>query len=331
MIRTSDFRPPWWLANPHLQTLWSTLFRRRAPRPAYVRERLELADGDFLDLDWCGEGGGPLVLILHGLEGSAGSPYARGLTAMVAARGWRAVVMHFRGCSGVPNRLPRSYHSGETGDLETVVGLLRERHPGTPLAVVGYSLGGNVLLKWLGERGGAAGIAAAAAVSVPFLLDQAATRMSRGLSRLYQRLLLHSLRRSLAVKLTRLEARVVDPALLPELTDFWRFDDAVTAPLHGFRDVHDYYRRASSRQYLAGIRVPTLLLHALDDPFMTPAVVPTAAELSSCTELELSAHGGHVGFVTARMPWRPRYWSEERIATFLAPRLEEQPPQPASS
>ncbi len=318
MIRRSAFHPPWWLANAHVQTLWATLFRRSGPHPAWRPERLELEDGDFLDLHWSGSGDGPLVLVLHGLEGSAHSPYVRGLVAAVVARGWRAVVLHFRGCSGEPNRLPRSYHSGETGDLQRVVTLLREREPATPLAAVGYSLGGNVLLKWLGEQGAGAGVAAAAAVSVPLLLDEAARRMQRGFSRLYQSVLLASLRRSLAAKMRRMEMAAVDPALLGELTDFWRFDDAVTAPLHGFRDVHDYYARSSSRQFLHAIRVPTLVLHALDDPFMTPAVVPGEEELSPAVTLELSDHGGHVGFVTADGPWRPRYWSEERIVTHFA-------------
>ena len=179
MITTSAFRPAWWLRGPHLQTLYPSLFRRRA-HPVLQRERLELADGDFIDLDWCGDSNGPVVLVLHGLEGSLQSHYTGGILQALAASGYRAVLMYFRGCSGEPNRLARSYHSGETGDLATVVQHITRQHPDTPLAVIGYSLGGNVLLKWLGETGGRDGLATAVAVSVPFDLDLAAIHLENG-------------------------------------------------------------------------------------------------------------------------------------------------------
>jgi hypothetical protein len=229
------------------------------------------------------------------------------------------VLLHFRGCSGEPNRLPRSYHSGETGDLRAVIAMLRRREPAVPLAAVGYSLGGNALLKWLGESG-SRDLACAVAVSVPFDLARAADRLERGLSRLYQWWFLRSLRASVLgkVRLGRLPATL---SAVGELRTLRAFDDAVTAPLHGFTDAADYYGRSSSRQYLGGIAVPTLVLHARDDPFLSADAIPEPSELSACTRLELSAHGGHVGFVAGLLPWHARYWLEERIPAFLRAHL----------
>jgi hypothetical protein len=228
--------------------------------------------------------------------------------------------MHFRGCSGEPNRLSRSYHSGETGDLQAVVERLRARNPAAGIAVVGYSLGGNVLLKWLGELGPAAPLDCAVAVSVPFELGAAADRLARGFSRLYQYRLLYSLKRSTRrkVRLGVLHPRYGD---LSPVRDFRAFDDRVTAPLHGFRDACHYYTVSSCRQYLAGIRVPTLVLHARDDPFLTPAAIPGPGEVSPAVDVELSACGGHVGFVGGPWPWHAEYWLEQRIPAFLADHL----------
>ena len=314
-VISSGFRAPWWLKSAHLQTMFGTLFRR-PPAIGLRRERIELADGDFLDLDWTPGARGPVVLVLHGLEGSSDSPYARGMLETVHAHGWRGVVMHFRGCSGVPNRLPRSYHSGDTGDLSEVAARLEAREDVSALAVVGYSLGGNVLLKWLGEQGPGASVAAAVAVSVPYTLSVAADRLAKGLSRIYQRHLIADLHAKLQRKFSR-GASPIDVELAGNSRNFWEFDDRVTAPLHGFDGVHDYYTRSSSRQYLAAIRVPTLMLHAEDDPFMTPDVLPSGDELSPGVQLEVSAAGGHVGFIHGTLPWRPRYWLEERIPAFL--------------
>lgn len=296
---------------------------------ALRRERLELADGDFLDLDWTMQDAGPIVLLLHGLEGSAQSVYARGLMRAISRCGWRGAVLHFRGCSGEPNRLARSYHSGETGDLDYVVRLLRARHADTPLAVVGFSLGGNVLLKWLGEQKTNAPIAAAVAVSVPFQLDRAAERLTRGVSRLYQWKLLRSLRQGLRRKFSGTTA--TSPIALHSLDAlrcFRDFDHHITARLHGFDSAEHYYRVSSSRQYLIGIAVPTLIVHAADDPFMTAHAIPRADEISASTALEVSAHGGHVGFVAGRWPWAPAYWLERRIPDYLAAFLAS--PEPAT-
>jgi hypothetical protein len=317
MTTLDDFRPAWWLPDPHAQTLWPVLCRHR-PRLALRRERLELPDGDFLDLDWTPGDRGPIALILHGLEGSSDSPYARGLLAAVARRGWRGLVLHFRGRSGQPNRLARGYHAGDTADLAYVVDRLRQREPTTPLAAIGDSLGGNVLLKWLGEAGSGAPLHAAVAVSVPFLLDTVARRLNQGFARLYQWHLLGTLKRSYRAKFGSRPDGPAPLAGLARLRDFYAFDDQVTAPLHGYAGVHDYYARASGRPYLGRIRIPTLILHALDDPFMLPEAVPNPRELSASVRLECSPCGGHVGFVAGRWPWRAEYWLERRIPEFLS-------------
>ena len=302
-----------------MQTLWPTLARRLAPRVALRRERFELADGDFVDLDWCaGVTSRVQVLILHGLQGSSRSPYARGLLAALAARGWGAAVMHFRGCSGEPNRLDRTYHAGDTGDLDAVVRALRRRGRDQRMAVVGFSLGGNVVLKWLAEQRAQAPVDAAVAVSVPFELDAVAARLERGFARVYRDHLLARLRRDLGRKYARRECPF-DLDLACRERSFRGFDQRVTAPLHGFESAEDYYRRASCRTSLAAIEVPTLIVHARDDPFMNSGVIPAVSELSPTTRLEVSRGGGHVGFVGGRHPLRARYWLEERIPDFLAP------------
>jgi len=314
-----SFQPAWWCRGAHAQTLWPYVFRL-APRPAFRRQRLELPDGDFLDLDWAGPDAGPLVLALHGLEGSSNSHYLRGLAHTLALAGIRTVVMHFRGCSGEPNRLARAYHSGETGDVAQVVQYLHAREPGLALAAVGYSLGGNVLLKWLGEGGEDIPLRAAVAVSVPYDLAACARRLEHGLSRLYQWRLVRSLKRATRRKFSRI-ASPVPLAGLDRVRTFTGFDDLVTAPLHGFSGAAEYYARCSCRQFLPGVRIPTLLVHAADDPFMSPGVVPQPAELPAAVALDLSPRGGHVGFIAGANPLRPRYWLERRIEAFLGARL----------
>jgi len=310
-LAASKFRPAWWLPGPHLQTLWPTFFRRR-PRLPLTPERVALSDGDFLDLLWLkGQQSRPLVLLLHGLEGSIHSAYAGGLMQTLYGSGYDVCFMHFRGCSGEPNRLDRSYHSGDTGDLQAVVEHIGRQHARSVDGIVGFSLGGNVLLKWLGEQGATAPVCCAVAVSVPYQLDDAAKRMNRGFSRLYQWHLVSRLRKKYLEKFKQRPSPLnVD---VRQLKTFFDFDDQVTAPLHQFAGVDDYYHRSSSRQYLPSIRVPTLLIHAADDPFMFPHTVPTQQELPEQVWLELSANGGHVGFVGGRWPWSPRYWVDERV------------------
>jgi len=314
-VTAAAFKPAWWLPSPHLQTLWPVLFRRR-PRLRLQKERVELRDGDFIDLYWSRREQGAVVLVLHGLEGSLHSHYAAALMRALERHGFRPVFMYFRGCSGEPNRLPRSYHSGDTGDIAEVAEHIGLRTQAPVYAAVGFSLGGNALLKWLGETGDANPLNRAVAVSVPYDLDSAARRMQSGMSRLYQDYLLASLKRHYKQKFSRMVSPL--DVNVDEFTSFRDFDDAVTAPLHGFDGAEQYYRESSSRQYLKAIRVRTRLIHALDDPFMFADTAPRRHELSASTELLLGPYGGHVGFVAGRWPWRPVYWYEHRIIEFLS-------------
>ena len=310
MIVESSFRPHWLLRSPHLQTLWPVWTRRRPP--AGRRERFELPDGDFLDLLWF-EGGGPLVIVMHGLEGSIESHYASAMMHALRDSGFTALFMHFRGCSGVPNRLDRAYHSGETGDFMMVLDHAVAA-TGKPLyAAIGYSLGGNVLLKWLGEQGSDAPIERAVAVSVPFCLDAAGQRLEKGFSRVYQDHLMKKMRMGYKARFDdRSSPLSVD---VDALGTFREFDDRVTAPLHGFAGADDYYNRCSSRHFLSRIRKPALVIHARDDPFMFPESVPGERELSPQVTLELARHGGHVGFIGGSL--LPQRWLEPRIIGYL--------------
>jgi len=314
-----DFKPAWWCGNPHLQTLWPVFFRP-GTRPSLKRERLELPDGDFVDLDWTLNESGPLVVIFHGLEGSCESHYARAILTALPQHGFRAVLMHFRGCSGEPNRLARAYHSGETGDIDFLVREVQRRYPDTALSAIGYSLGGNALLKWLGEQGSRAPLMAAAAVSVPLELRKSALHLNRGFARIYQHKLLKSLKQGIRRKAQMIPASVALPDL-DRMNSFYAFDDAITGPLHGFRGADHYYQVSSSRQYLKSIDIPTLVIHSRDDPFMPPDVVPTPDELSPSVSLELHDRGGHVGFVGGRVPWQPIYWLDNRLPAWLKSHL----------
>lgn len=322
---TATFSPATGLSNPHLQTLWGPLWRR-LPSLERSRERLWLADGDFLDMDWHGPhlADTPLVLVLHGLTGSSDSPYVKGLQQALQAFGWASVALNWRGCSGEPNLLARSYHSGASEDLAETIRHLRAQRPLAPLYAVGYSLGGNVLLKYLGESGSASQLEAAVAVSVPFRLDQCADRIGLGFSKVYQA---HFMREMLAYvqdKQRHFQARGHSEGLaalerlgpLSNLRTFWDFDGRVTAPLNGFSDAHDYYRHASSRYYLGENRTPTLIIHAQDDPFVFDHSLPAPQELAPQTHFELHRRGGHVGFVEGSLR-NPGYYLERRIPQWL--------------
>jgi hypothetical protein len=322
-ILPSGFRPAWWLLGAHAQTLWGSL-ARRAPALADLRlrrRRIELADGDFIDLA-VADTDGPAVLIIHGLEGGLRSHYAGALVARLAREGFRPVFMHLRGAGDEPNRLDRSYHSGASDDLAEVLAVLADDPDGAPQAAIGFSLGGNLLLKYLGEGRQVIHMQRAIAVSVPFVLRDAMLRLDLGFSRIYRRHLVQQLKRSFRRKL---EGRRWPATLAPDLDldaihDFNTFDDRITAPLNGFDGVFDYYQRASCRQYLQHIHTPTLIIQAVDDPFLFPASLPFAHELGPGVTLELSRRGGHVGFVAGPWPWRPCYWLEERIMHALQER-----------
>ncbi|MGE5623979.1 MAG: hydrolase [Bacillota bacterium] len=318
MIVESEFKPgPLW-SNRHIQTIVPNVFFPR-PKLELRRERLELPDGDFIDVEWTTGKSGPIVIVLHGLEGSIRSRYAGNIMKRIHEMGFRGALPYFRNCSGEPNRLPIGYHSGFTQDLEYFSGLLKQREPGTPLAAVGYSLGGNVLLKWLGESPHTERLVTGVAVSVPFDLAACSEAIERGFSRVYMWELMGRMRRNSKLKFSRIKA----PFPLPDigaLRTFRQFDDALTAPLHGYKDAEDYYARCSSRQFLKNIRRPTLVIHSADDPFMTPDTVPREAELSQAIRLELSHQGGHVGFINGSL-FRPRRWMDDRIVDHLREHL----------
>lgn len=322
-IVAADFVPHPWLRGPHAQTMYPTLFRP-LPQLEIRRERLELPDGDFVDLGWSGTAGGRIAVLVHGLTGGFESKYLRGLARQLLARGWRTVILQLRGGGAEPNRHARCYHHGDTVDLRHLWRVLREREPGVRLAAVGWSLGANVLLKALGEEGAAAPVDVAAAACAPFRLELCAQKLRTGSARLYQARLL----RDLAAIVRRKHAAVpvpsqVDIARALRAADFFEFDDAYTAPMNGFRDALDYYARCESASFLAHIRRPTLIVNARDDPFMTPAVLPTEDLLSPYVTLEVSRRGGHVGFVAAGPRGQPRYWLEQRLAAYLEQALPD--------
>jgi hypothetical protein len=314
--RPQNYRSPWWLPGGHLQTIAAAL--APAPRIRWRRERWQAPDGDFVDLDWAepaARSAGPLVALFHGLEGSSASHYARSLAAQAMARGWRCVVPHFRGCSGELNRLPRAYHSGDSAEIGWILARLgAERAPGGDLHAVGVSLGGNALLKYLGEQGENARAARAVAVSAPLDLAAAGRALDRGLSRqIYTRMFLKTLKRKSFAKLAR-HPGLFDAARLARARTFWEFDDTVTAPLHGFLGADDYWARASSGPWLARIRIPVLVLNARNDPFLpAPALERIRGrDIPANVTLEFPQAGGHAGF-----PGR-RQWLARRALEFLA-------------
>ena len=316
----SAYRPPWWFSGPHLQTLWGPVLRR-VPGPAVRRERWETPDGDFVDLDWLSGGRGPLVIVLHGLEGSSESHYALGLLREIAAVGWRAVVLNFRSCSGELNRRPRFYHSGDTGDLHWLVHRLIGSEHDARVGLVGVSLGGNVALKWLGELGDKAPgqVMAAAAISTPFDLAACATALDRGLPRLlYTAHFLRTMKAKLRAKAHLLDGLVDLPAALRSRTfaEYYRW---VTAPINGFADERDYWARSSSGPFLSRIRRPCLLINAENDPFVPAASLPRATvERSPWLEARFVPAGGHAGFLEGT----GRSWAEREAVAFLRARLD---------
>jgi predicted alpha/beta-fold hydrolase len=315
----APYRAPWWLPGGHAQTLYAALFAPR-PKVAYRRERWDTPDGDFVDVDRVlprGSEQAPLVVLFHGLEGSSTSHYAQALMSHVHDLGWRAAVVHFRGCSGEPNRLARAYHSGDSDEIDWMLRRLSAQHAGAPLYATGVSLGGNALLKWLGERGTAACdiVTAAAAVSAPLDLMCAGDALGRGFNRVYTGHFLSTLKRKSLAKLAHFPG-LYDATRVLAARTLRAFDDVVTAPLHGFRDTDDYWTRASSKPWLSHIEVPTLLVNARNDPFMPAHALPERGEVSPAVIREFPHDGGHVGFVSGAFPGH-LHWLPRRIIAFL--------------
>jgi uncharacterized protein len=326
MPREIIYSPAWWIPGGHLQTLWGKLFRRQPPAPTAL-ERWETPDGDFVELHRLSAAPrAPRVLLLHGLEGTVHSHYAQGLLNEAARRKWGADLLIFRSCGSEPNRTRRFYHSGETTDTALVLERVTREYPTSPLAIAGVSLGGNVLLKFLGERGNdlPPQLKAAAAISVPFDLSRSSRRINRGFSRFYQQFFLNSLRRKAQEKASRF------PNLAPAdkisgLRTLEDFDNLITGPLHGFRDAEDYYQQSSSLRRLAHIKLITLLLSAVDDPMLPPEVLDEVRDIARrnpALRLEFMQRGGHAGFIAGSWPWRPFYYAEYRVGEFFAEQFQ---------
>jgi predicted alpha/beta-fold hydrolase len=321
------YSPAWWIPGGHLRTLWGKLFRRQPTAPTVI-ERWETPDGDFIEIHRLhAPSGKPRLLLLHGLEGTIRSHYAQALLNEAGARGWGADLLIFRSCGSELNRTRRFYHSGETSDTSFVLDRLVEQYPSSPIAIAGVSLGGNVLLRFLGERGTSLPpqLCGAAAISVPFDLLRSSRRINQGFSRFYQRFFLSSLRRKAQQKQVRFPdlAPAASIAALRTLEDF---DNLITGPLHGYRDARDYYSRASSLPILERIRLKTLLLSAVDDPMLPREVLDEVREIAvgnPYLELEFVEKGGHAGFIAGSAPWRPFYYAEYRVGEFFAARFAD--------
>ena len=315
MSRRLPYRAPAWLPGPHAQTIWPAMFAPRE-RVDYRRERWDTPDGDFVEIDFTRTEapGRPLLVLFHGLEGGSGSHYALAVMAEAQRRGWRGAVAHFRGCGGAINLAPRAYHSGDSAEIDWL--LRRFARDAAAVFAVGVSLGGNALLKWLGEQGEAAAfVHAAAAVSAPQDLAAGAAALSRGFNRIYTENFLKTLK---AKGLAKLEQHpgLFDRRRLLAARSFYDFDEVVTAPLHGFRSCHDYWKRASSKPVLGGIRVPTLLLNALNDPFLPAAALARRAGVSRSVRIEYPREGGHVGFLAGPFPGS-MHWLPQRLFAFF--------------
>jgi predicted alpha/beta-fold hydrolase len=315
----SEYHAPWWLPGGHLQTIYARSLARNLAVP-YRRERWQTPDEDFIDLDWLdsSNNNAELVVLFHGLEGCSSSHYATSLMAELGRRGWRGVVPHFRGCSAEANCLARSYHAGDSPELDWILRRLKWKNPERDIYVVAISLGANMLLKWLGEQGGAAQkiVARAVAVSAPLDLQAAARRLDFGVSKiLYTRSFLQSLRLKVLAKISAHDL-AIEPRAVRACKTFRAIDDLYTAPFHGFKNADEYWTSTSSKPWLKLIRVPTLLINARNDPFLPESALPTDEEVSDSVTLDFPRAGGHVGFVTGRFPGRFE-WLPRRVIDFF--------------
>jgi len=315
-ILRSEYTPPLLLRNGHIQTIFSRLFRK-IEGPSFSRERIDTPDGDFLDLDWLGSGSARIAILSHGLESNSGSTYIRGMVKALNRHGWDVLVWNFRGCSGEPNRLPRSYHSGETGDLHQVIQYASTKHTYSEIYLIGFSLGGNVTLKYLGERSENVDprIQKAVVISVPCDLAAGAEQLNKGLNKYYLRRFMRSLHEKVRLKKTLLPGEI-DDSDLEKVKNFRSFDDRFTAPLHGFRDAEDYWKQCSSKPFISEIKVPVLIINAADDPFLSEPCYPVQeTQFHINVFLEMPSYGGHVGFIDSNEGGE--YWSEQRTIAFL--------------
>ena len=322
MVMITKFKPAFGMGNRHIQTLYSSFFRKE-PQPQLIKEDFILPDGDFVQTYWHtihnSQEDTPCVILFHGLAGSYQSPYIQGVMNSLARANFNSVLMSFRGCGDKMNSLPRSYHSGETGDANAFIQSVHARFPKAKLYGVGYSLGGNMLLKLQGELQHSTLLSGVVSASAPLQLDICAEAIDQGFSKIYQNHLMKDLKKALLEKYTLhpMESLLhINEKEVKKLKTFWDFDGAYTAPIHGFSSAQDYYTRCSAKQFLKDIQVPTLIIHSKDDPFMNTRIIPSDKELSKNCTLELSEHGGHVGFISGTL-LKPTYWLENRIVEFF--------------
>ncbi|TMO42054.1 hydrolase [Pseudoalteromonas sp. S4389] len=314
-----EFKPAWWMRNRHLQTIMPRFFRP-FHNTRYDLSTINTPDGDFLELAWATPHNehAPLAIVLHGLEGNINSFYAKGMMKKLKQQGFAVVLMHFRNCSREANRLARAYHSGETEDLRFFINYLKSKFPKRPLFAVGFSLGGNVLAKYLGEQGSKSNLNGAAVVSAPFDLSSSCQVIRKSLGKIYQKYLLDRMKKSMHRKLPQIEQQIsLTPEKLMAIDDLWQFDNMLTAPLHGFAGAEDYYQQASAKPFLKAIATPTLIVHAKDDPMLSIKAVPNSTDVSEYVTLRISEKGGHVGFISGNNPFKPIYWLERVVPDYF--------------
>jgi len=319
MYSTSQFKPAWWLTNTHFQTLAAKFFRRKQKLVTNT-ETLELPDGDFIDLAWTEKpqknNTRPIVVILHGLEGSKDSHYAKGMLNAIKERGWVAVLMHFRGCSGKPNRQASSYHSGDIRDISYLTEQLTAQYQQCVFSVLGFSLGGNVLTRYLAQVPNNP-YRSAAVICAPLDLASCSARINQGFSRLYQKYLLQMLKDSTLEKIATKIINNIKTTQLDTINTIYDFDEQITAPLNGFTSAQHYYQQASGNPVMEKIKLPCLFIHAADDPFLNHHLSIPQQKLPEHLTFEVSSHGGHVGFIHGNNPFKPLYWLEQRVPEFL--------------
>ncbi len=315
------FEAPTLLKNPHIQTLYATLFRRDKLKNLEYEE-FKLSDGDFVEIVWMNKKPKEpkkIVVLFHGLAGSINSPYIVGQMNTLQKEGYSAVLMHFRGCGTKANLKPYAYHSGKTDDAKEFIEYLQKEYPKSDIYAIGYSIGANMLLKLLGEWGSSSPLKKAIAISPPLKLNICADTINKGFARVYQSYLLKELKNTLLRKYEKFNMQKIlgiDKTRVKRVKTIREFDNLYVAKIFGFGTANNYYKKASSCQYLKHIKTQTLIIHAKDDPFMTPDVLPKSDELSSSIMLELSDNGGHIGFVTGSFI-KPKYWLESRVGRFL--------------
>ncbi|GAB3000433.1 hydrolase [Psychrosphaera aestuarii] len=324
MIIKSTFKPAWWLNNRHLQTIVPRFYSVPNTFKPFEQE-FALSDGDFVELIWSQSPAyinenTPIVIVLHGLEGSFDSFYAKRMMNAIHQKGWVGLLMQFRGCGKKQNRLAKTYHSGQTEDVSELVKYVNKKFPTNPLYSVGFSLGGNMLAKYLGEEGDKSVLSGGIVISAPLDLSLCAHAIGQGFSAVYQKYLVDKLRKKTKDKLALMKERFpvkVSAEQLDDIKILTEFDEAVTAPINGFKSAADYYAKSSANKFLGSIATPTLVIHAKDDPFMSAEVIPNEGMLSNAVRFELSKSGGHVGFISGLNPFKPVFWAEKRTIEFI--------------